>query len=70
MNRRLSARFWVEAALGVLTAVLALGALLWPDWIEIVFRVEPDGGSGSAEWTIVGLLALASTLSTSLATVE
>ncbi len=31
--------------------------LLLPDWIEIVFGVDPDSGSGLLEWTLVGLLA-------------
>jgi hypothetical protein len=27
--------------------------LVWKDWIEIVFRVDPDQHSGSLEWLIV-----------------
>ena len=46
-------RFWVEAGLGVLTAVLAAVTSIWPQWIELVFHVDPDLGSGSLEWAIV-----------------
>ena len=32
--------------------------LFWHDWIEVIFRVDPDKGSGSAEWLVVVLLLL------------
>jgi hypothetical protein len=31
--------------------------LVWHDWIELVFGVEPDGGDGTFEWLIVAVLA-------------
>jgi hypothetical protein len=51
-------RFWVEVALGSLTAALVLVTLVWPQWIEMIFGVEPDGGNGSLEWAVVGALSL------------
>lgn len=52
-------RFLIETALSVVSAALLLLTLLWKEWIEIVFRVDPDGGSGALEWAIVAaMLAL------------
>lgn len=45
-------RFWVELALAIVSVLLVLLALVWRDWVETVFGVEPDGGSGSLEWLI------------------
>ena len=56
-RRRRRAR--TELGLSVTTAVLAVLTLVWPEWIEALLGVEPDSGSGAAEWAIVvGLLLL------------
>jgi hypothetical protein len=51
-------RFWLESSLGSLTGILAIVTLFWHDWIEAIFGVDPDRGSGSAEWLAVALLLL------------
>jgi hypothetical protein len=53
------ARFWLEAVLAALTTGLFILTLLSRDWIERIFHVEPDQGSGALEWLIVaGLLVV------------
>jgi len=51
-------RFWIETALGTLTAALAIITLVWHDWVEVAFKVDPDQFSGSFEWMIVAVSAL------------
>lgn len=60
MTRRVGTRrlLWGELAAALGSAALAVVTLLWPDWIERVFGVSPDQGSGALEWLIV-VVALA-----------
>ena len=53
MRPQLRPLFWVEAGLACLSASALLLTLLWADWIEIVFGVDPDNHTGSLEWLIV-----------------
>jgi hypothetical protein len=53
MNERLRVRFWVEMVLALVSGFLFLLTIMWRDWIENVFGVDPDAHSGAAEWTIV-----------------
>ena len=54
------ARFWLEAILAALTTGLFILTLISRDWIERIFHVEPDEGSGSLEWLIVVVLFVVS----------
>jgi hypothetical protein len=56
-NRRIP--FWIEVALAVITAGLAILTLMTHEWIELSFGVDPDAGSGALEWGIVIALAVA-----------
>lgn len=58
------ARFWIEAGLATLTGILFIVTVISREWIEEIFKVDPDGGDGSLEWAIVaGLFAALLTLS-------
>jgi hypothetical protein len=61
MPEQLRRRYWVEAGMALVSSVVLLVTVLWQDWIEIVFRVDPDQSSGSLEWLIV-LVSLAITI--------
>ena len=52
-ERGMRVRFGLEVAGAVGALVLALVTVVWRDWIEVVFRVNPDQGSGALEWLVV-----------------
>ena len=43
----------IETVAAAVFGALALLTFLVPQWIEAVFAVDPDAGSGTAEWLIV-----------------
>jgi len=49
-------RFWVETICGILGAGLFVLTLVSREWIEFLFGVDPDGGSGALEYGIALLL--------------
>jgi hypothetical protein len=63
VNDRLRLRFWAQTGMALISGVILLMTVLWRDWVEIVFGVDPDSHSGSLEWLIVAV-ALAVTVST------
>ena len=55
----LAVAFWADVVLSGFATFLGLVTILWHDWIEVVFGVDPDHGNGSAEWiAVVVLLAI------------
>ena len=48
-----------RTALAGFSGVFFLLTLLWKDWIEIIFGVDPDHHSGSLEWLIVAVALVA-----------
>jgi hypothetical protein len=55
-QHRLGLLFWVEAVAAGFATFMGLLTIVWHDWIEGVFRVDPDHGNGSAEWIAVVVL--------------
>jgi hypothetical protein len=53
-------RYWIEVALAVIAAGLAVLTLISRDWIELLFGIDPDQGSGALEWALVAALFVAS----------
>jgi hypothetical protein len=53
-----SRRLRLEVGLAALSALLFVVTVAWPEWIELVFGVDPDHGDGSLEWLILGVTAL------------
>jgi hypothetical protein len=70
MFRGLRLRFWIETALAALGFLLLALTLVMPDWIEFFFGINPDAGSGAAEWAIGLFLLLISVTSSFLARAE
>lgn len=54
MNRSL-----LEAILALTSGSLSLLTVVAPDWIEAVFRFDPDHYSGVVEWLVCAVLAAA-----------
>jgi hypothetical protein len=52
-----------------MTGFLAVVTTFWHAWIE-AFGFDPDHGDGSAEWTVVVVLAAVCVVSSVLARVE
>ncbi len=53
MKKNFRRRFWIEAALALLTGFLALITPIFPDWIELISGWDPDQHDGSVERLIV-----------------
>jgi hypothetical protein len=66
-RRGLGVAFWVEALLSGFGTFLGLLTIVWHDWIEGVIRVDPDHGSGSAEWIAVVVLLMIGAVAGALA---
>ena len=54
----LRTRFWLEICSATILGSLATLTAITRNWVEILFHFDPDGGSGSFEWLVVGALAV------------
>ncbi len=60
MNTQLSWRFWFESLAAAVSTGSFLLTVLWKDWIELLFGLDPDHANGSIEWGITALALAAS----------
>ena len=70
MKQKTKRIFWCEVTLAVVSALLLLLTLIRKDWIEVVFGIEPDKGSGAFEWFLVIGFATVTVAFTALARAE
>jgi len=57
----------LEFTLAVVSVALLVLTLVWSDWIEAVFGLDPDHSDGSCEWVVVGSTAVAAVVFSLLA---
>jgi hypothetical protein len=55
MLGHLGLRFWGACGVAVAGAALTLLTLASPTWIELLFGIDPDAGSGALEWALAAL---------------
>ncbi len=70
MRNVLRRRFWLETGLAIVTSIVFVLTVVQRDWIEIVFGVDPDSGSGALEWLIVAALLVVTITLFTLASYE
>ena len=70
MKQQLRPLFWIEAVLALGSIALLSMTVVWKDWIELVFKVDPDAGSGAVEWSVMAVTLLLTVLLLALARSE
>jgi hypothetical protein len=70
MMRTIRRRYWFELGLAVLAGALAVLTLVNREWIEVLFGIDPDEGSGALEWGIVFALGGVALISAVVARAE
>ena len=63
-------RFYWEITLGIAGILLFVLTLVWRDWIELVFHLDPDAGNGAVEYLTCAVLLGAVAVSGWLARTE
>lgn len=51
-------RFWIELGAASVTILVFALTIAHSAWIELVFGVDPDRGSGALEWALAASLTL------------
>ena len=66
-SKHLGPAFWAQSVMGSFTGFLTILTLVWRDWIEGVFGLDPDHHSGSLEWKLVAVGAVITVVFAALA---
>ncbi len=61
-------RMVIEYVLAAVFVVLAVITVTTPQWIEAIFGIDPDRGSGALEWLIVAFFGLLAVVAAGLGT--
>ena len=61
------ARARVESVLAMLRSYFAVVTAVWPTWIESLFEVSPDAGTGESEWWVVAVFLVVAVVAAVLA---
>ena len=56
--------------MAIVTGILFVITLVQRDWIETIFGIDPDSGSGALEWLIVAALLVVTITLFTLASYE
>jgi hypothetical protein len=70
MTHNLRTRFWFESALALVSLSALVLTLISKSWIETVTGLDPDSGSGAAEWTVAVALTAVTISAVGMARVE
>ena len=70
MRNALRWPFWLETGLAIVTSILFVITLVQRNWIETIFGIDPDSGSGGLEWLIVAALLVVTIMLFTLASYE
>ena len=62
MRNGTTARAWLATISAVVGLGLCVLTLVWSEWIELLFGVDPDRGSGALELLVAGAFLVASAL--------
>ena len=65
--RWMQKRYIIEIGLAALSLTVFVATLIWSEWIEIIFGVDPDQGDGSIEWLIIAMATVSALVAILLA---
>jgi hypothetical protein len=70
MTHNLRMRFWFESGLALVSLAALVLTLISRSWIETLTGLDPDSGSGAAEWVVVAVLMAVTISAVAMARVE